>query len=60
MNGSVKKNNQGGKYYYIVDIGTDQLTGKEKSRGNGKKDAKVALSQLTIDIRDDTFMQGIR
>lgn len=60
VNGSVKKDNKTGKYYYIVDIGTDQLTGKRKQkkrRGfNSKKEAEVALSQLTIDIREDTYM----
>ncbi|EEL70789.1 DNA integration/recombination/invertion protein [Bacillus mycoides] len=32
MKGSVKKDKKTGKYFYIVDIGIDPLTGKRKQK----------------------------
>lgn len=32
MKGSVKKDTKTGKYFYIVDIGIDSLTGKRKQK----------------------------
>jgi len=61
VKGSVKKDKNTGKYYYVIDIGIDPLTGKrkqKKKRGfSSKKDAEIALSQLTIDIRHDNYIE---
>jgi hypothetical protein len=32
MRGSVKKDKKTGKYYFVVDIGKDPLTGKRKQK----------------------------
>lgn len=36
MKGSVKKDKKTGKYFYIVDIGIDPLTGKRKQKKQQK------------------------
>ena len=35
MKGSVKKDKKTGKYFYIIDIGIDPLTGKRKQKEEG-------------------------
>jgi integrase len=61
VRGSVKKDKKTGKYFYVVDIGKDPLTGKrkqKKKRGfSSKKEAEVALSQLTIDVRHNNYIE---
>ncbi len=49
MKGSVKKDKKTGKYFYIVDIGIDSLTGKrkqKKKRIHYQKEAENALTKL--------------
>lgn len=61
MKGSVKKDKQTGKYFYVVDIGTDQLTGKrvqKRKRGfNTKREAEFAISELLNDIEQGNYVE---
>ncbi|RKF45300.1 integrase [Bacillus wiedmannii] len=61
MQGSVKKDKKTGKYFYIVDIGIDPLTGKrkqKKKRGfNSKKEAENALTKLLLEVNTGTYVE---
>lgn len=56
MKGSVKKDKKTGKYFYIVDIGRDSLTGKRKQKRkkgfNSKKEAENALTALLNELNE--------
>ncbi|MED4676802.1 site-specific integrase [Bacillus nitratireducens] len=61
MNGSVKKDKKTGKYFYIVDIGIDPLTGKrkqKKKRGfTSKKEAENALTKLLSEVHTGIYVE---
>ncbi|HDR7502348.1 TPA: site-specific integrase [Bacillus toyonensis] len=61
MKGSVKKDKKTGKYFYIVDIGIDPLTGKrkqKKKRGfTSKKEAENALTKLLSEVHTGTYVE---
>ncbi|MFE6704566.1 tyrosine-type recombinase/integrase [Bacillus thuringiensis] len=61
MNGSVKKDKKTGKYFYIVDIGIDHLTGKrkqKKKRGfTSKKEAENALTKLLSEVHTGIYVE---
>lgn len=61
MKGSVKKDKKTGKYFYIVDIGIDPLTGKrkqKKKRGfTSKKEAESALTKLLSEVHTGTYVE---
>ncbi|USK98226.1 tyrosine-type recombinase/integrase [Bacillus tropicus] len=61
MKGSVKKDKKTGKYFYIVDIGMDPLTGKrkqKKKRGfTTKKEAENALTKLLSEVHTGTYVE---
>lgn len=55
MNGSVKKDKKTGKYFYIVDIDIDPLTGKRKKgihyqKRSGKCFNKAAFRSSYWDV----------
>jgi integrase len=62
VTGSVKKDKKTGKYFYIVDIGNNPLTGKrtqKKKRGfNTKKEAELALGELLNDMRQGSYIEA--
>jgi integrase len=61
MRGSVKKDKKTGKYYFVVDIGKDPLTGKrrqKKKRGfETKKEAEKALATLLNELNEGTYIE---
>ncbi|KLV30675.1 site-specific integrase [Priestia megaterium] len=61
MQGSIKKDKTTGKYYFIVDIGRDELTGKrrqKKKRGfTTKKEAEKALAVVLNELNLGTFIE---
>ncbi|WP_413790609.1 tyrosine-type recombinase/integrase [Bacillus thuringiensis] len=61
MNGSVKKDKKTGKYFYIVDIGIDPLTGKRKQKKKreftSKKEAENALTMLLSEVHTGTYVE---
>ncbi|MGE7975550.1 tyrosine-type recombinase/integrase [Bacillus cereus] len=61
MKGSVKKDKKTGKYFYIVDIGIDPLTGKrkqKKKRGfTTKKEAENALTKLLSEVHTGNYVE---
>ncbi|AAP08256.1 MULTISPECIES: tyrosine-type recombinase/integrase [Bacillus] len=61
MKGSVKKDKKTGKYFYIVDIDIDPLTGKrkqKKKRGfTSKKEAENALTNLLSEVHTGTYVE---
>ncbi|EOQ22262.1 hypothetical protein KQ1_05839 [Bacillus cereus BAG3O-1] len=63
MKGSVKKDKKVGKYFYIVDIGIDPLTGKRKQnkkRGfTSKKAAENALAKLLSEVHTGTYIENL-
>ncbi|MBY0120916.1 site-specific integrase [Bacillus sp. S/N-304-OC-R1] len=62
MKGSIKKDKNTGKYFYIVDIGKDPLTGKRKQkRKKGfctKKEAEIALTELLKELNEGFLTQS--
>ncbi|PEB46347.1 hypothetical protein CON34_22085 [Bacillus thuringiensis] len=61
MNRSVKKDKKTGKYFYIVDVGIDPLTGKrkqKKKRGfTTKKEAENALTKLLSEVHTGAYVE---
>ncbi|TKH33765.1 tyrosine-type recombinase/integrase [Bacillus cereus] len=61
MKGSVKKDKRTGKYFYIVDIGIDPLTGKRKQKKKRgfitKKEAENALTKLLSEVHTGTYVE---
>ncbi|PGL12236.1 hypothetical protein CN912_10590 [Bacillus cereus] len=61
MKRSVKKGKKTGKYFYIVDIVIDPLTGKrkqKKKRGfTTKKEAENALIKLLLEFHTGTYVE---
>jgi hypothetical protein len=61
MQGSVKKDKSTGMYYFIVDIGKDQLTGKRRQRKKRgfktKKEAEKALAVVLNEVNLGTFIE---
>lgn len=61
MKGSIKKDKNTGKYFYVVDIGVDSLTGRrrqKKKRGfNSKKEAEQALNEFLNEIRLGKYVE---
>ncbi|BDG48341.1 Arm DNA-binding domain-containing protein [Parageobacillus sp. KH3-4] len=61
MRGSVKKDKKTGKYYFVIDIGKDPLTGKrkqKKKRGfKTKKEAEKALAALLNELNEGTYIE---
>lgn len=61
MNGSVKKDKKTEKYFYIVDIGIDPLTGKRKQKKKRgfvtKKEAENALTMLLSEVHTGTYLE---
>ncbi|MDF9761605.1 hypothetical protein OKW24_003378 [Peribacillus simplex] len=64
MKGSIKKDKKTGKYFYVIDMGIDPLTGKrtqKKKRGfNTKKEAEHALSEFLNDVRLGNYVEPDR
>ncbi|WJE48936.1 site-specific integrase [Peribacillus frigoritolerans] len=61
MKGSIKKDKKTGRYFYVIDMGIDPLTGKrtqKKKRGfNTKKEAEHALSEFLNDVRLGNYVE---
>ncbi|MBN8199177.1 tyrosine-type recombinase/integrase [Cytobacillus pseudoceanisediminis] len=61
MKGSIKKNNQTGKWDLVVDVGKDQLTGKrkqKKKRGfKSKKEAEKALTAILNEVNEGVYIE---
>ncbi|PED86678.1 site-specific integrase [Bacillus cereus] len=61
MKGSVKKDKKTGKYFYIVDIGIDLLTGKRKQKKKRgfitKKEAENALTKLLSEVHTGIYVE---
>ncbi|MDA1654272.1 site-specific integrase [Bacillus thuringiensis serovar kyushuensis] len=61
MKGSVKKDKKTGKYFYIVDIGIDPLTGKrkqKKKRGfTTKKEAENSLTKMLSEVHTGAYVE---
>nr|WP_176535891.1 Arm DNA-binding domain-containing protein [Bacillus cereus] len=61
MKGSVKKDKKTGKYFYIVDIGIDPLTGKRKQKEKrvftAKKEAENILTKLLSEVHTGTYVE---
>lgn len=61
MKGSIKKDKKTGKYFFVVDVGIDSLTGKRKQkkrRGfNTKKEAEFELSKFLSDFRQGNYIE---
>lgn len=60
MKRSVKKDKKIEKYFFIVDIGIDPLTGKRKQKKRGfttKKEAENTLTKLLSEVHTDTYVE---
>lgn len=61
MKGSVKKDKNTGKYFYIVDIGIDPLTGKRKQKKKRgfitKKEAENSLTKLLSEVHTGIYVE---
>ncbi|MGT8956992.1 tyrosine-type recombinase/integrase [Bacillus cereus] len=61
MKRSVKKDKKTGKYFYIVDIGIDPLTGKRKQKKKRgfitRKEAGNALTKLLSEVHTGTYVE---
>jgi len=61
MKGSVKKDKRTGKYFYIVDIGIDPLTGRRKQKKKRgfitKKEAENALTKLLSEVHTGVYVE---
>ncbi|PGQ95058.1 integrase [Bacillus cereus] len=60
MKGSVKKDTKTGKYFYIIDIGIDSLTGKRKQKKREfttKKEAENALTMLLSEVHNGIYVE---
>lgn len=61
MKGSVKKDKKTGKYFYIVDIGIDPLTGKRKQKKKRgfitKKEAENDLTKLLSEVHTGIYVE---
>ena len=61
MKGRVKKDKKTGKYFYIVDIGIDPLTGKRKQKKKRgfftKKEAENALAKLLSEVHTWSYVE---
>ncbi|SCW52466.1 Site-specific recombinase XerD [Paenibacillus tianmuensis] len=56
--GSIKKDKNTGKYYYVLDIGKDGGRKQKKKRGFAtKKDAEIALAKLLTEVNDGTYLE---
>jgi integrase len=57
MKGSIKKDSKSGKYYFVVDVGKDPVTGKriqKRKRGfTEKKDAEIALAKMIFEFENE-------
>ncbi|MCP3773750.1 tyrosine-type recombinase/integrase [Paenibacillus sp. MZ04-78.2] len=56
--GSIKKDKNTGKYYYVVDVGKDGERKQKKKRGFAtKKEAEIALAKLLTEVNDGTYLE---
>lgn len=62
MKGSVKKDKNTGKYYFIVDIGKDPLTGKRKQKKKrgfvSKQEAEISLARIISESNKNATFQS--